>query len=135
MFQPSFRNVRGGGIEGVARNDKAEPGGSEHTWTRHEGLAYIGKHNEHGPLISQPDGSIRYLEQDVQSWTVLIELCNTLAVITKRREVRSTVTRLYWLSLRAFAPTHAAARKILHRLIRSSVLVSRSHRGTLLGSN
>lgn len=49
----------------MARNDKSESGGSQHTGTGHEGFAYIGKHNERGPLISQPDRLIRYLEHGV----------------------------------------------------------------------
>ena len=76
-FQGSFRNVRRGGYEGVARNDKSEPGDSHHTWTCQGGVADIGKHNEPCPLISRPGRSIRYLEQDVQTWTLLIGSRNT----------------------------------------------------------
>lgn len=62
----------------MARNDKSESGDSQHTGTSHEGFAYIGKHNERGPLISQPDRLIRYLEHGVQIWTLLIESCYAL---------------------------------------------------------
>lgn len=50
----------------MARNDKTESGGSQHTWTRHGGLDYSGEYNEYSPLISQVGISIRYLEQGVR---------------------------------------------------------------------